>query len=90
MVIDDTFDGLKFTILARRKLSFHMVQTYLPSIFFIVITWLCFLVPARMVEARIGISMTTLLTLTSMFASVRYGIKFISTVYIVHASAAKN
>jgi len=71
LLLDDTYDGLKFTIMARRKLSFHMVQTYLPSVFLIVITWLCFLIPARMVEARIGISMTTLLTLTAMFSSVR-------------------
>ncbi|CAL8127377.1 unnamed protein product [Orchesella dallaii] len=77
---NDTYDGLRFTILARRKLSFHLVQTYLPSIFFIVITWLCFLVPARMVEARIGICMTTLLTLTSMFASVRESTPIVSYV----------
>ncbi|CAG7831329.1 unnamed protein product, partial [Allacma fusca] len=62
---------LSFKILARRKLSYHLVQTYLASTFYIIITCLCFLLPSRMVEARIGISMTTLLTLTSMFASVR-------------------
>ncbi|XP_021951306.1 glycine receptor subunit alphaZ1 [Folsomia candida] len=80
---NDTYDGLSFTIVARRKLSYHMVQTYLPSVFFIVITWLCFLVPARMVEARIGISMTTLLTLTAMFSSVRESTPIVSYVKAV-------
>jgi hypothetical protein len=69
----ETYRILKFKISVRRKLSYHLIQTYLPSVFFIFITWLSFLVPATMVEARIGISMTTLLTLTSMFSAVRYG-----------------
>jgi hypothetical protein len=38
-----------------------------------------------MVEARIGISMTTLLTLTSMFASVRF-IQIMNS-FLVKASA---
>ncbi|XP_035702710.1 glycine receptor subunit alpha-4-like [Folsomia candida] len=67
----EIYNGLSFKLSLRRRLSYHMVQTYIPSSFFILITWLCFLIPSTMVEARIGISMTTLLTLTAMFASVR-------------------
>lgn len=47
------------------------MQTYLLSVLLIAITLLCFLLPASMVEARIGVCMTTLLTLTAMFAAVR-------------------
>ncbi|OXA62392.1 Gamma-aminobutyric acid receptor subunit beta-like [Folsomia candida] len=65
------YSALRFGLKLRRNLSYHIVQTYLPSTLLILITWLCFLIPASMVEARIGISMTTLLTLTAMFASVR-------------------
>ncbi|OXA65168.1 Glycine receptor subunit alpha-2, partial [Folsomia candida] len=65
------YSALTFTLKMRRKLSYHLVQTYLPSVLLILITWLCFLLPVDMVEARIAISMTTGLTLTAMFASVR-------------------
>ncbi|OXA63410.1 Glutamate-gated chloride channel alpha [Folsomia candida] len=79
LFVEETFDpyrrgnysALTFTIKARRKISYHLVQTYLPSILLVLMTWLCFLLPASMVEARIGISMTTVLTLTAMFAAVR-------------------
>lgn len=65
------YSALSFTIKVRRKLSYHLVQTYLPSVLLILMTWLCFLIPSDMVEARIGISMTAVLTLTAMFAAVR-------------------
>ena len=48
-----------------------MAMTYIPSILLILVTWLCFLLSKDMVEARIGVGVTTLLTLTAMFASVR-------------------
>lgn len=65
------YSALSFTIKARRRLSYHLMQTYLLSVLLIAITLLCFLLPASMVEARIGVCMTTLLTLTAMFAAVR-------------------
>ncbi len=60
------YSALQFVIKIRRKLSYHLVQTYLPSMLLIFITWLCFFLPTNMVEARIGISMTTVLTLTAV------------------------
>ncbi|OXA57881.1 glutamate-gated chloride channel alpha [Folsomia candida] len=79
LFIEESFDNfrrghysaLSFTIKARRRLSYHLMQTYLLSVLLIAITLLCFLLPASMVEARIGVCMTTLLTLTAMFAAVR-------------------
>ncbi|OXA49461.1 Glutamate-gated chloride channel alpha [Folsomia candida] len=65
------YSALHFTLQIRRNLTYHLVQTYLPAVLLMLITWLCFLLPVDMVEARIGISMTTLLTLTAMFAAVR-------------------
>jgi len=65
------YSTLSFSIKMRRNLTYHLVQTYLPSVLLILITWLCFLLPPDMVEVRIGISMTTVLTLTAMFSAVR-------------------
>jgi len=65
------YSSLRFKMSVRRKLSYHVVQTYVPSVLLVLITWLCFILPDSMIEARIGISMTTLLTLTAMFSSIR-------------------
>ncbi|OXA44653.1 glycine receptor subunit alphaZ1 [Folsomia candida] len=65
------YSTLSFNLQMRRNINYHFVQTCLPSILLILITWLCFLLPPDMVEVRIGISMTTLLTLTAMFGAVR-------------------
>jgi len=43
----------------KRKMSYHIIQTFIPSIFFIIVTWLAYLIPPRMIEARIGVTMTT-------------------------------
>ncbi|OXA64552.1 Glycine receptor subunit alphaZ1 [Folsomia candida] len=52
-------------------MTYQLVQTYFASVFFVLVTWLCFLISPDMFEVRVGIAMSTLLTLTAMFASVR-------------------
>ncbi|ODM99977.1 Glycine receptor subunit beta-type 4 [Orchesella cincta] len=66
-----SYSGIRFTILLRRKLSYHLIQTYLPSTLFIIVSWLSFLVPPESVPGRMALCMTTLLTLTAMFSAVR-------------------
>ena len=63
---------IRFTISLRRKMSYHVIQTYLPSSLFVFISWLSFLIPSGCTPERLAICMTTLLTLTAMFAAVRY------------------
>lgn len=70
--IAGSYSGIRFTILLRRKLSYHLIQTYLPSTLFIIVSWLSFLVPPESVPGRMALCMTTLLTLTAMFSAVRY------------------
>ncbi|CAG7832574.1 unnamed protein product [Allacma fusca] len=60
-----------FDMLFKRNLNYHMLQTFFPSIIFVVISWLSFLVPVATVSARMTLCMSTLLTLTTMFAVVR-------------------
>lgn len=71
-LLGSLYSSLQFTLLSRRKMTYHLVQTYFASIFFVIVTWLCFLISPDMFEVRVGIAMSTLLTLTAMFASVRY------------------
>ncbi|CAG7832575.1 unnamed protein product [Allacma fusca] len=66
-----SYSTIRFTVLLRRKLSYHLIQTYLPSALFIIVSWLSFLIPPESVPGRMACCMTTLLTLTAMFAAVR-------------------
>ena len=52
----------------------HLLTFFLtcyPSTVFVVLAWLSLFVPAESVPGRVGMGMTTLLTLTAMFSAVR-------------------
>ena len=55
-----------------------MVQTYIPSTVFVVLAWLSLFLPAESVPGRVGMGMTTLLTLTAMFSAVRQSVPRVS------------
>ena len=68
---DGIYPGLGVKISLQRHLGYHLTQTYIPSIIFVVVAWLSFHVPSDVVPGRMVLCVTTLLTLTSMFNSVR-------------------
>jgi uncharacterized membrane protein len=68
------------TVRLKRRISYHLLQTYIPSLMFVIVSWLSFLVPPESVPGRMAICMTTLLTLTAMFAAVRQGTPSVSYV----------
>ncbi|CAG7816067.1 unnamed protein product [Allacma fusca] len=63
------YSGIRFTVKLRRDMSYHVVQTYLPSSMFILVTFMTFVMPQD--SGAVAIAMTTLLTMTAMFAAVR-------------------
>ncbi|KAF0294705.1 Gamma-aminobutyric acid receptor subunit beta [Amphibalanus amphitrite] len=64
-----TKDVLRITYVMRRHLSFHLLQTYLPSIMLVFIGWLSLLVPLDFAYGRMVLSVTTLLVLVSFFVT---------------------
>ena len=60
------------TVLLRRKISYHLLQTYLPSGLFVIVAWLSLFLPPQSIPGRVTMAMTTLLTLAAMFGAVRY------------------
>ena len=60
------------TVLLRRKISYHLLQTYLPSGLFVIVAWLSLFLPPESIPGRITMAMTTLLTLAAMFGAVRF------------------
>ena len=60
------------TLLLRRKISYHLLQTFLPSGLFVIVAWLSLFLPPESIPGRVTMAMTTLLTLAAMFGAVRY------------------
>merc|ERR1712210_289084 len=70
--------GFKVTLMDAYSTDYYdisypglIMKTYIPSTVFVVIAWLSLFVPPESVPGRVGMGMTTLLTLTAMFSSVR-------------------
>jgi len=80
---ETSYPGLIMKLHLRRQLTYHIVQTYIPSTVFVVIAWLSLFVPPESVPGRVGMGMTTLLTLTAMFSSVRQNVPRVSYVSLL-------
>lgn len=75
-----SYPGLIFTLVLRRKLSYHVVQTYIPSTIYLTVSWLALFVPPQSIAERLAMAMTIMLTLTAMFASERQNVPRVSYV----------
>lgn len=77
------YPGVIMRIILKRKISFHLVQTYVPSSIFVCLAWLSVFVPPEQVPGRVTMTMTTLLTLTAMFGSVRSNVPRVSYISLL-------
>jgi len=75
---DVQYPGLIMKLHLTRQIGYHVVQTYIPSTVFVVLAWLSLFIPVESVPGRVGMGMTTLLTLTAMFSSVRQNVPRVS------------
>ena len=50
----------------RRDLAFHLIQTYIPSVLIVVLSWVSFWLSYDAVPARISLGVLTVLTMTTM------------------------
>ncbi|XP_046400747.1 glycine receptor subunit alpha-4-like isoform X2 [Ischnura elegans] len=66
-----SYPAISICIRFQRRMNYHLLQTYIPSGLFVVVSWLSFMVPRECAPGRLAICMTTLLTLTAMFGAVR-------------------
>ncbi|KAK2718883.1 glycine receptor subunit alpha-2-like isoform X2 [Artemia franciscana] len=64
----------------RRSVGYHLVQSYLPTILIVVISWVSFWMDVDAVPARTTLGITTLLTVSSKASSVQVGLPEVSYV----------
>ncbi|XP_066290797.1 glycine receptor subunit alpha-2-like [Branchiostoma lanceolatum] len=60
-----TYTALEIQLLLQRRLSYHLLQMYIPSGAIVVMSWVSFWIDRGSVPARVGLGITTLLTMTS-------------------------
>ena len=56
-------------LVLERKALFYLMQIYIPSLLFVVVAWISFLVPLEMAQGRMLLTITTMLTLVELFAA---------------------
>jgi len=80
---DVNYPGLILQLHLTRQIGYHVVQTYIPSTVFVILAWLSLFIPAESVPGRVGMGMTTMLTLTAMFSSVRQNVPKVSYISVL-------
>ncbi|XP_075912689.1 glycine receptor subunit alpha-1-like [Petromyzon marinus] len=55
--------GARF--LLRREMGFYLIQLYTPSVLIVIISWMSFWIDMSLTPARVGLGITTVLTMTT-------------------------
>lgn len=76
--VSGNFSCLIANIGLQRQLGYHIVQTYIPTALIVVISWVSFWIDPQAIPARISLSFTTLLTLSTQSAGVRVSLPPVS------------
>ncbi|XP_068241214.1 glutamate-gated chloride channel alpha-like isoform X1 [Palaemon carinicauda] len=65
------FSSLKVDFQLRRQNGYHILQTYVPTVLIVSISWVSFWLDPTSVPGRVSIGVTTLLTLTTLAGGIR-------------------
>ncbi|CAJ0932644.1 unnamed protein product, partial [Mesorhabditis belari] len=72
------FSCLVGVLSMKRAIGYHLVQSYIPTGLIVAISWVSFWIDRRAVPARVSLSFTTLLTLSTQGNGIRYGLPPVS------------
>ncbi|CAD6187871.1 unnamed protein product [Caenorhabditis auriculariae] len=72
------FSCLQGLLNLKRAIGFHLVQSYIPTALIVAISWVSFWIDRRAVPARVSLSFTTLLTLSTQGNGIRYALPAVS------------
>ncbi|XP_072021968.1 glycine receptor subunit alphaZ1-like isoform X1 [Amphiura filiformis] len=68
---NNTWSGAAITFTFKRHLQAYILTVYIPSILLVTISWMSFWIDAHAAPARITLGITTVLTATTMTASMQ-------------------
>ena len=67
---NDTYSTVGFDLELKRHYTKHVLNFYLPSLLFVVASWMSFLIPPDAIPGRMSLLITLLLTQISLFSTV--------------------
>ncbi|KAL3123252.1 hypothetical protein niasHT_006795 [Heterodera trifolii] len=70
----DKFSCLEAIIQLNRQIGYHVVQSFIPTGLIVMISWVSFWIDRRAVPARVTLSFTTLLSLSTLGNGLRFGL----------------
>ncbi|XP_015930128.1 glycine receptor subunit alphaZ1-like [Parasteatoda tepidariorum] len=74
------YSCLKAEFNLQRSIGYHLVQSYLPTILIVVISWVSFWLDVEAIPARITLGVTTLLTISSKSSGIQSNLPPVSYV----------
>ena len=72
------FPCLKARFQLRRQFGYYLLQTYIPSILIVILSWVSFWINMDAVPARISLGVTTVLTMATQLTGSRQSIPKVS------------
>ncbi|KAF8376226.1 hypothetical protein PRIPAC_82655, partial [Pristionchus pacificus] len=72
------FSCLEASLFLERSLGYNLVQSYIPTGLIVAISWVSFFIDRRAVPARVTLSFTTLVSLTTLGNGLRYDLPQVS------------
>ncbi|XP_076467592.1 glycine receptor subunit alpha-4-like [Babylonia areolata] len=66
-----TFPCLEARLKLQRQIGFYLIQTYIPCMLIVSLSWLSFWLDTHAIPARISVGLLTVLTITTQSSSVR-------------------
>ncbi|XP_047477965.1 glycine receptor subunit alpha-3-like isoform X2 [Penaeus chinensis] len=78
--VTGNFSGLLVKFSLRRQNGYHVLQTYVPTILIVSISWVSFWLDPNAVPGRVSLGVTTLLTLTTLASGTRASLPPVSYV----------
>ncbi|CAH1264589.1 GABRB3 [Branchiostoma lanceolatum] len=73
-----TYARLSFSFLLCRNILYFILQTYLPAILLVIVSWVSFWINHESVPARIALGITTVLTMTTVITGAKSSLPKIS------------
>ena len=69
--MEGSYSTVGFRIKLRREYEACVINYYLPSTIFVVVSWISFLIPPDVIPGRMGLLITLLLVLINLFNSIK-------------------